>query len=395
MTCPQASPSPKRWVFLTAGFAMFSMFFGSGNLVFPLNIGFGTLDHFSFAAIGLLITGTLVPFLGLLTMIFMDGNANRFFAKLGKIPGFLLPLFMLAILGPFGVCARCILVSYGSLELVFPSLSFSVFSISFALVSALLTLNRKRIVRILARYLTPFLLLGIIMILMVGIFYAPHPGPSLVTTRGAFHIGLHQGYQTMDLLAAFFFSITIVEYLRAHMGKGAPVGEVAREAIKASGVGITLLALVYLGFVSLGAAYADVLQGVSPESMLIHIAQNTLGNIALPVVALTITTACLTTLIALAGLFADFCHKEMLREKIPRSVCVIITYALCSLVSFLGFEHLARLMGTLLEVIYPALIFLSFFAIMDHFTGKNWAPKAFYLALFGAAACRAFNACFF
>ncbi|MCA0369955.1 MAG: branched-chain amino acid transport system II carrier protein [Proteobacteria bacterium] len=378
------SPSPqnlRRGIFLTAGFAMFSMFFGSGNLVFPLVIGQITKDQSSYAIWGLIVTGTLVPFLGLLTMIFVDGNAKRFFTKLGKIPGFLLPFFLLAILGPFGVCARCILVSYGSLELVFPHLPFSVFTVTFSALAALLTLNRNKIVGILGKYLTPFLLFGIISILVVGLWLAPPMDTAPHTPLEAFNVGLHQGYQTMDLLAAFFFSISIVAYLRAHMGHDAPVEKVAREAIKASAVGITLLAFVYLGFVTLGASFSGKLCDVCPEHMLVQIAQHTLGDAALPIVALTITMACLTTLIALAGLFADFCETEIFAKRVARSHLVIVTYALCCLVSFLGFESLARVMGSLLEYLYPALIVLSLASILDYYTKKNWAPRAFYYAL--------------
>lgn len=377
-------PSPKtvrKSIFLTAGFAMFSMFFGSGNLVFPLVIGQLTRDQSTFAMWGLILTGTIVPFLGLLTMIFVDGNAKRFFTKLGKIPGFLLPFFLLAILGPFGVCARCILVSYGSLELVFPHLPFGVFSISFVVIAALFTLNHNKIVGILGKYLTPFLLVGILTILLVGLWLAPTMEAGVHTPLEAFHVGLHKGYQLMDLLAAFFFSVSIVAYLRAHMGHDAPVEKVAKEAIKASAVGITLLAFVYLGFVTLGAAFSPKLQGVSPEHMLIQIAQHTLGEAALPIVALTITMACLTTLIALAGLFADFCDVEIFGKKVSRKALVIVTYALCCLVSFLGFESLANVMGSLLEYLYPALIVLSLTSILDYYTKKNWAPRAFYYAL--------------
>lgn len=370
-----------KWVFITAGFAMFSMFFGSGNLVFPLVVGYKTLDQFSHAAIGLLVTGTLVPFLGLLTMIFMNGDTKKFFSKLGTVPGFLLPFLMLALLGPFGVCARCILVSYGSMNLVWPELPFPVFSISFALIAALMTLNRKRLVRLLGRYLTPCLLLGITLILVVGIWQASPPSPSILGSTASFNIGLHQGYQLMDLLAAFFFSATIVEYLHAHLGKGASIPYVAKEAVKASGVGITLLAIVYLGFVGLGASYAPHLHGASAEKMLILIAQQTLGDMALPLLALTICLACLTTLVALAGLFADFCQKEMFKEKIGRTPCVIVTYILCSVISFLGFDELASWIGAVMDFVYPALIVLSLVSITDYFMKSNWAPKLFYVAL--------------
>ncbi len=375
----------RKWVFLTAGFAMFSMFFGSGNLVFPLSIGYTTLDNCLGAALGLLLTGTLVPFLGLLALIYAGGSRQAFFAKLGRVPAFIVTFLILSILGPFGVCARCVLVSYGSIELLLPNLSLTLFSAVFCLLAALMTLNRQRVVRIIGRYLTPFLLLGIVLILAVGIYYAPVAKNSSLTSFQSFNAGLHQGYQTMDLLAAFFFSATVVEYLRAHVGKKAPLTLIAREAVKASFVGVSLLGLIYVGFVSLGASYAPFLDAHHPESMLILIAKHTLGPMALPVIALTIVMACLTTLIILSSLFADFVQKDVCREKISRKVSVFLAYFLCFAISLIGFEKLVALTGEVLEILYPALIGLSIFAIIDHHLKTTLSHKVFYSILIVSA----------
>ena len=50
---------------LIYGFSIFAMFFGSGNLVFPLKIGIETESFWFFSFIGLLFTGIILPFLGL------------------------------------------------------------------------------------------------------------------------------------------------------------------------------------------------------------------------------------------------------------------------------------------------------------------------------------------
>ena len=63
---------------LATGLAMFSMFFGSGNLVFPLVVGQMSEGHFGLASLGILLTGVLVPFLGILAMLLFDGNSKVF-----------------------------------------------------------------------------------------------------------------------------------------------------------------------------------------------------------------------------------------------------------------------------------------------------------------------------
>ena len=51
------------------GFALFSMFFGAGNLIFPLTIGQIAGDMTSYAMAGLLVTSIGVPLLGMIAII--------------------------------------------------------------------------------------------------------------------------------------------------------------------------------------------------------------------------------------------------------------------------------------------------------------------------------------
>ena len=146
---------------LTAGFAMFSMFFGSGNLVFPLMLGTQTLQH-SFSALGgFFITAVIVPFLGLIAMIAFNGDRERFFGTLGKGTGFVLTFLILALIGPFAVIPRCITVAYGGLQLIWPHLSFVGFSAFFCILTGVLIWHPNKVVGIIGLVLTPLKLGGI------------------------------------------------------------------------------------------------------------------------------------------------------------------------------------------------------------------------------------------
>jgi LIVCS family branched-chain amino acid:cation transporter len=113
---------------LTIGLAMFAMFFGYGNLVFPIKIGMHVADKYALASMGLIITGVIVPILGLLSMVVYQGDRVKYFGLLGKWAPFTLTLLMLSLLGPFGVVPRCIIVAYGGISLLWPSLSLIIFS---------------------------------------------------------------------------------------------------------------------------------------------------------------------------------------------------------------------------------------------------------------------------
>jgi len=204
----------KKALIFTTGFAMFSMFFGSGNLVFPLLVGQESAGHYFPASIGIFITGIIVPFLGVLAMMLCKGDLQEFFRSIGKLGTFVFSLFVLTLIGPLGVIPRCLIVAHGSLQQVFPSLSLLAASFLSCIAVYFLTVNKNKIIPILGTILTPLLLVAIFTISIVAVvresfpIALSHNGASW----GAFKTGFFQGYNTMDLLGSFFFSTFIIEH---------------------------------------------------------------------------------------------------------------------------------------------------------------------------------------
>lgn len=373
---------------ITAGFAMFSMFFGSGNLVFPLAIGTETLDKAPWAMFGLFISGVIVPFLGLIGVILFAGNRLNFFSSIGKYPAFILTFFMLAMMGPIGVIPRCIIVAYGGFSLYWPNLGYDIFAVLFCLVTLVIIWNHDRVVPIIGRLLTPFLLLGIVVVIIAGIFFSDNiipPG----THDGiqSFSLGFIEGYQIMDLLAAFFFSATTVAYIRAHLRSDDRPNTLLKLSIYASLIGAGFLGLIYICFVYLGAKHATELLNVDPQQMLAHIAGLTMGTISIPVVSITILLACLTTATVLAMLFADFLHDDISKKKFNLHWSIIITLVISLLVSKIGFGSLKVWIGTVLKIAYPALIVLTITNIIHKIWGFNFSRWTFWAATTVSTAC--------
>ena len=157
-----------RAVIFSTGLAMFSMFFGSGNLVFPLLVGQMSEGHYLLAGLGIVLTGVFVPFLGILAMLFFQGKTEDLFSLLGRYAPFCLSLLCLSIMGPFGVLARCITVAHGAFQLLIPHTPLWAFSLVSCGAMFLLTLKQNRIVPMLGSILTPFLLASLAAIAAVG-----------------------------------------------------------------------------------------------------------------------------------------------------------------------------------------------------------------------------------
>ena len=86
-----------KWLIVGTGFALFSMFFGSGNLVFPITVGQESEGHYLLAAFGILFTGVAVPFLGVLGMMLYKGDIYSFFNCFDKKGTFLFSFLALSL----------------------------------------------------------------------------------------------------------------------------------------------------------------------------------------------------------------------------------------------------------------------------------------------------------
>ncbi len=353
----------KRFLVLSTGFALFSMFFGSGNLVFPLLVGQQSGGHFLLGALGIILTGVLVPFLGSLGIMLYEGSRKNFFSSLGSIGTFIFSLIALSLMGPFGVMPRCLTVAHGAIQTLLPSASLVLTSLIFCGFIYLMIVNKNKVVPLLGSVLTPLLLAAIAAIAFFSVRDSSSVSlvkeASLLHGTGgwdAFKNGFIQGYQTLDLLAAFFFSAFIIDHLKSVKTQDVCGSKLF---LRSALIGAGILSGVYLVLVLLGSLYAPLLQGALPQQMLGKIAIKSLGSFGAPVLCVLVVLACFTTAIVLVSLFAEFLRKEIFKEKIESRLSILITLGIGFLVSILGFGGIAKILGPVVEVIYPALIVMT------------------------------------
>lgn len=354
---------PHLRAYFTYGFAIFAMFFGSGNLVFPIEIGNFAGNGWSWAFLGLFFTGIGLPLAGLFVVKRYQGSYLCFFEQGGGVAGVFLPILLLALLGPFGVVPRCITVAYGSLAYVFNGLSLPWYSFFFCLCCYLFCLNDNRMMKILGGVLSPFLMATLILLISMAILKAP-PVLAEQKTIKAFGYGFTTGYQTMDLFAAYFFSGLVFNQIKQEY-PGLADSALLRFAIIPSLIGAGLLGVVYLGFVYLGAHYQTLLSGVKPEQMLPLIAENGLNQWATLVMALAMGFSCLTTAMALSNLFARYVAQRVAKSSLAlyRTV-LLVTVAVAFGFSLLDFQGIAHWLSPILQATYPGLIFLTLLSLV-------------------------------
>jgi len=367
-------PTPQASV-ITTGLAMFSMFFGAGNVVFPLALGQAAETQNHFAVIGFLITAVGVPFMGLIAMTLFDGNYKRFFDRLGHWPGLIIAFIIMGLIGPFGALPRCIALSHASISNIFPSLSLPVFSIISCLIIFLFTYKPNNIIEILGKALTPFLLGALAIIIIKGLVMAP-PAPETDKHSLAVLVeGIKSGYQTMDLLGAFFFCGVVLACLKSGSEPKNPEEHVNYKRIiiltlKASCIGAILLGAIYVGFSYVASSYSLQIKGIPTELLLGTLSHEILGKYGAFVTAIAVALACLTTAIALAAVFAEYLHLELSKQRLNYTPSLIITLIISFFISTLNFTGIISFLAPILEVCYPALITLTLVNIgykMIHF----------------------------
>lgn len=352
---------------LSTGLAMFSMFFGAGNVIFPLVVGQVAGDQTIFATIGLLITAVGVPFLGLLAIILYQGNYQKFFASLGKLPGFLLTAAIMLLIGPFGGLPRCIALSYSTINLSWPIFSFGVFSLLSCLIIFLCTCKKNRMIGLLGYVLTPLLLLSLAVVVIMGLWTGESSHVSQLSAGQSFWHGFMEGYNTMDLLASFFFSAIIYQNLKQNTEIKTPEQE--RElfniSLKSSCIGAALLSIIYVGFCLVASYHAASLEIGDQGELLAALTLKILGPHAGLIASVTIALACLTTAIALAAVFADFLQKSIFCSKIGYIPALLITLTIGFAVSLLEFTGIVKLLAPFLIIAYPALIAFTIYSIFS------------------------------
>lgn len=360
---------------LAIGLAMFSMFFGAGNIIFPLAVGQFAGDKNFYAISGLIITAAIMPIMGVIAMILFDGNYRQFFGRLGKVPGFLLGLTTISLLGPLGSTPRCIALSYTTLKNSFPEMSYVLFSAISCGIIFLFTMRKNYILTLLGWVLTPLLLASLVAIIIIGLTVHPDmQNASLGVGNGSMFLhGLKEGYNTMDLLAAFFFSSTILNILKISAKDGKfDSRNYINVAYYASAIGALLLTTIYVGFSYLAAFHGNGLDIHAKDELLGAITMKIAGSYAGVLVCVTIALACLTTAIALISAFTDFIQKEVFNEKISYEIILIGALTLTFFVSTFEFTGISTFLGPILQICYPGLIVLTFLNIAYRL--KNFKP---------------------
>ncbi len=354
---------------IMVGMMLFGMFFGAGNLIFPVYMGQEAGSNVWAAVIGFLTTGVGIPLLSIAAL----GNsrsdglqelANNVSQKYGVF--FTAALYL--TIGPFFAIPRCASTAYSVGILPMGNSAPLVWGFSFLFFAAVLwfSLRPGKILTWVGKFLTPTFLAALAVLLVaalvqpMGSVTQIEPAGSYKT--GAFFKGFLEGYNTMDALAGLAFGIVVVNVIRG-LGVTEP-GAVAVSALKSGVLGCAIMAVIYVLLAVVGAQ-SRALYPVSVDggAALNLIASHYFHNTGALILAVTVTFACLKTAIGLITSCTETFEK-MFPERAGYKVWAASFCGLSFLIANLGLNAIIAYSLPVLMFLYPLAITLIALALM-------------------------------
>lgn len=364
---------------LLIGSLLFGLFFGAGNLIFPVQMGQQAGDHAFTATIGFLITGVGLPILGIIASALSRSESLFDMARpISSRYASIFTCLLYLTIGPLFAIPRTATVAfevgihpfisdgYLKLGLIIFSLIFFAFTIYFSL-------KPGQILDWVGKYLTPIFLV-LLSILLIATFVnsmgqaSQFPAQGNYATQPLF-TGLLDGYNTMDALASVAFAIIIISNIQK-LGVKNPQS-IAIETCKSglvSVIGMTIIygSLAYMGATSLGS----VNRADNGGSILSMVSNHYFGFTGQILLAFIVGIACIKTAI---GLITSC--SEMFSEMFPNSVSYKKYAVLFTVFSFIianfGLSNIIQLSIPVLMFLYPLVITLILLSLLAPFINKQ------------------------
>ena len=378
-----SKPKAKGPIIITMGLALFATQFGAGNLIFPPFLGRETGSNWLIGFAGFFIMDVGLAALAIYSVVAnREGTVDGVTNKLGAIPGKAFVSIILLLLGPIICIPRTSATTYEmGIKGLLPGVPLWAFSLLFFIVTAVLALNPSGVVDIIGKFLTPLLLLVMIVLIVLGIVN-PIGAPIATKDLVPFQTGITNGYQTLDGIGGV--TVTIILIIAAKKHGYTERNEVKKLVAGADIISATLLGLVYGGLSYLGASTASDshFDGLAQAPLLIAITNKLLGGWGVIALAIIILLACLTTSIGLSSVIGDY-FAGLSNGKVSYRTVVLVTIGFSFFMSNLGLDKIIALAAPILSAFYPPLIVLVIFALLDKWiTSKYVGGIAAYTVFF-------------
>ena len=349
--------TPKEYIVLAS--MLFGMFFGAGNLIFPVSMGQQAGANLWPAIVGFCLTGVGLPLLGIAAMgISRSEGLFDMCSRVGRPYSYFFTCLLYLSIGPLFAIPRTATVSFsvGILPLIpaeHSKLILCIFSALFFAAVLFFSLRPSGIMTWIGKILNPLFLLflGILTVTALmnpmGGTYAGEPTGNYAEM--SFFQGFLEGYNTLDALASLAFGIVLINAIRG-LGVQSPK-TISGSTLKSGVLSTILMAAIYCVLTVVGAQSRAV-YGISADGgeALFLIGSHYFGTFGGVLLGITVTFACMKTAI---GLITS-CSTTFV-ELFPKSLSYKAYATVFCLFSF-GIANFG--LSRIIELSLPVLMFL-------------------------------------
>lgn len=362
---------------VVTAFALFSLFFGAGNLILPPLLGFNSGNLWWLVALGFCISAVLIPILGIFAHAKLQGTIFDFGKKVSPTFSIIYSLLIYAISVSLP-SPRTASVTHEIAVAPFfniPSIYTSIVYFGLVLV---FVLNRSKLLNIIGKFLTPAILIILVAIIGVTLFTFDFSFGSLVMAN-PFTAGILEGYQTFDAIGAVVVGgvIIISINLKNKEASYADKRTLIRRAGSLAGLG---LFLIYGGLIITGALMHGSFEATINRTALLNgISVKTLGNAANIFLSILVGLACFTTAVGIVTGTSDFIKYKFSDSKNAYTLTAVVGCVLGVLMGQFNVAHIIAVAVPALLFIYPITIVLILLNIVPN---RYASPKVFKIVVY-------------
>lgn len=352
------------------GFALFAIFFGAGNLIFPPYLGVTAGENWGIATLAFLISDPLLSIIAVMVVAALGGSALNVGRRVHPLFASALAAICVLLIGPIFAVPRTGASTHEIfVQSYFPSAPQWITSLVFFGIVLWITYKENSVMDAIGKYLTPILLF-ILFLIFVGAVLQPNASFAATDRTGLFAQGFKEGYQTMDVLGAPLLAGVVMKDItrRGYLNKK----DQFRMMFGVGIVAFILLALVYSTLAYSGASMSTVIDSTAQRAaMLTTIVKNLLGSWGQLAMGLAVCFACLTTAIGLTTTCGQY-FEEVSKGKISYKKTILVTVAVEFIISLVGVDSLINLAVPVLTFIFPIMIALILFSAFDQYIPYDW-----------------------
>lgn len=368
---------------IALGLALFSVFFGAGNILFPPFLGITVGKSYILGSLGFILTAVLISQLTALLGVKYNGDYIKFYMIAGRWYAIFMAVISFIVLCLIIAIPRTATTFYELSVVPFYDIPQIYIMLIYFIVVFIMVYSKSHVMDILSKFLTPILIITLALFILKGIFIQV-PEITVSKISNPFTFGLYEGYLTMDAICTVIIVSLLWEKMKTLFPKQNELKKYTTYSIIACAL---TLSIMYAGLIYVSARLSSLpdIANVSSRAELLRNLANVIGGeYGKLLMALIIFATCVSTSIGLTSVGASMIER-LTKGKLNYTFMVIFICTCSFIVATYSLKSIIAFSIPILFIIYPPNILMMFFGYTSKYFNKNTIKIVIYSITFYVA----------